>query len=196
MQCTFKKGFEILKQEIIDDPNKQIKHLIKFDDKLVFIKGEYSNIDGRDHLYCKYLHPCNKKKLCENEGIYFQEKWSFEVKQRDLKYEYIIRIDDSERYKLSEPIVLLKEEEFDGVKKNQTIYHNGFYGNCKNVGLSFAGSGLIGFLPDTYVPMLKGESNYTEYRKGRWDKVYGYTKYNIVCEEWIKEFIIEKHTKI
>lgn len=198
MECNFKKGFDNLKKEIIDN-NSEIKHLINLNDELVFVKGIFKTIDSFDYLFCARIHPAIKRLLKEiPDGIFFQEKYIFEDDRPvgQSKYEYIIKIEDKEKYHFSEPLVLKIKEEYKGKTRNEEIPHSGYYGSSAWTGLSFNKglNSMTGFLSDEYIPMLKGETIRREYRGGRWNKLYGFTEYTIVGgDEKIKKFIIQKN---
>ena len=104
MEYTFKKGFDNLKKEIINN-NSEIRHLIKLDDKLVFVIGIFKTIDSFDYLFCKRIHPAIKNLLKDMPGIFFQENYIFENERErgQSKYEYIIKIEDAEKHHIYEP---------------------------------------------------------------------------------------------
>lgn len=196
MECWFKIGFDNLKEQIISD-NTEIKHIINLNNELVFIKGIWKNIDSFDYLFCERIHPAIKTRLKDVDGIYFHEKFIYPQKGL-LSYEYIIKIENSEKYHLSCPLILNINEEIKRVKRDVKVNHSGYYGSSEWTGLSFDGcnTGMIGFLPDDYIPMLKGERIRREYRSGRWDKLYGFTEYSISGgDQKTKNFIIEKNNK-
>jgi hypothetical protein len=197
MECRFKKGFDVLKEEIINN-NSEIRHLIQLDDRLVFVSGLFKTIDSFDYLFCKRIHPAIKNLLKDMPGIFFQESYNFESERErwQSEYEYIIKIEDSEKYHFSKPLILDIKEEYKGTNRDKQVLHSGYYGSSKWLGLSFNSSGMIGFISDEYIPMLKGETIRREYRGGRWDKLYGFTEYRIIGgDEKIKEFIIQKNSK-
>ena len=199
MECTFKKGFDNLTKEIIDN-NSEIKHLINLNDELVFVKGIFKTIDSFDYLFCERIHPAIERLLKEiPDGIFFAEKYNFkeERKNGSPEYEYIIKIEDKEKYYFSEPLFLDVKEEYKGEIRDRQIMHSGYYGSSAWTGLSFDEglTAMAGFLSDTYIPMLKGEKIRREYRGGRWDKLYGFIEYTIIGgDEKTKEFIIQKNS--
>lgn len=194
-----RERFNTLKSEILENNNTNIKHLIKLDDILVFVKGIYKSIDGYDYLYTTRLHPAIKKRLEEiSDGIFFGEKYNFEEERKNgsPKYEYIIKIEDKEKYYFSEPLFLDVKEEYKGKRRDEQIMHSGYYGSSAWTGLSFNKglNAMNGFLSNEYIPMLKGETIRREYRGGRWDKLYGFTEYTIIGgDEKTKDFIIQKN---
>ena len=197
MEYTFKKGFDNLKKEIINN-NSEIRHLIKLDDKLVFVIGIFKTIDSFDYLFCKRIHPAIKNLLKDMPGIFFQENYIFENERErgQSKYEYIIKIEDAEKHHLSKPLILDIKEEYKGIKRDKQVLHSGYYGSSEWTGLSFNSSGMIGFLSDDYIPMLKGETIRREYRGGRWDKLYGFIEYRIIGgDKKIISFIIDPNSK-
>lgn len=190
MQCTFKQGFDELKNEIINNSSK-IMHLITLGDKLIFIEGIHHIIEGKPYLYVKNITPAVKNFLKHIEGIYYSENYLFKPYS---EYEYIIRIDDVDKYKFSEPLCLEIDYEMNGKITKRKVFHSGYYQCGETLGLSFNSSGsVIGFLPNTYMNMLDGDEIYEEYRKGRWDKKYGSKTYRISGEQWVKDFIKMKN---
>ena len=195
-----KERFNTIKSEILENDNTNIKHLIKLNDLLVYVSGIYKNIDGYDYLYTTEIHPAIKKRLQEiPDGIFFGVNYNFgeERKKGAPKYEYIIKIEDKEKYYFSEPLFLDVKEEYKGEIRDRQIMHSGYYGSSAWTGLSFDEglTAMAGFLSDTYIPMLKGEKIRREYRGGRWDKLYGFIEYTIIGgDEKTKEFIIQKNS--
>lgn len=193
MECYFKKGFDSLKEEILK--NGSNKHLICFNGKAAHIDGTSFKIDSFEYIFCKYIHPYLITLMKnDKDGIFFEEKYLFEKSRIGRsKYEYIIKIENKEKYRTATPLMLHVKSEWKGVVTEEYVKHTGYY-NCGGIlGLTFHSSGSIGFIPENYVPMLKGEAYRNEHYGGRGNKkLLGYTDYNISGDNWVKDLLINE----
>jgi hypothetical protein len=191
MECYFKKGFDVLREEIIK--NGIERHLLKINNDLVYLRGLSCEIDGYVYFFCESIHPATLRKIkMADNGIFIGTNYIFD-KGRVSRNQYIIKIENKDEYKTSKPLVLHVKSEWKGKTREEYIKHSGYYSCGLTLGLTFNGDGMTGFLPDTYIPMLRGETYRTETRGGRWNTLLGYSEYNIIeGEDWVKDFIIEK----